>query len=98
MTKTICASLLLQSVFWYQLQLHSQPEHTISTVESSALRWHRTVHVWLHHKNFNAYFSKSTVNSLFKSVCIYKVLVYQSSSANQIVLLYVKQKLEILGV
>ena len=62
------------------------------------LRWHRTVHVWLHHKNFNAYFSKSTINSLFKGVCIYKVLLYQSSPANQIVQLCVKRKLEILGV
>ena len=63
-----------------------------------ALRWHRTVHVWLQHKNFNAYFSKSTVNSLFKGVCIYKVLVYLSSLVKQIALLYVKRKLEILGV
>ena len=62
------------------------------------LRWHRTAHVWLHHKNFNAYFSKSIINSLFKGVCIYKVLVYLSSPANQIVLLCVKRKLEILGV
>ena len=59
------------------------------------LRWHRTVHVWLHHKNFNAYFSKSTINSLYKGVCIYKVLVYQSSPANQIVQLCMKRKLEI---
>ena len=63
-----------------------------------SLRWHRTVHVWLHHKNFNAYFGKSTINSLFKGVYIYKVLVYLSSPANQIVLLCVKRKLEILDV
>ena len=62
------------------------------------LRWHRTVHVWLHHKSFNAYFSKSTINSLFKGVYIYKVLVYLSSPANQIVQLCVKRKLETLGV
>ena len=62
------------------------------------LRWHRTVHVWLHHKNFNAYFSKSINNNLFKVVCIYKVLLYLSSPANQIVQLCVKWKLEILGV
>ena len=29
MTKTICTSLSLQSVFLYQLQLHSQWEYTI---------------------------------------------------------------------
>ena len=62
------------------------------------LRWHRTVHVWLHHKIFNAYFSKSTNNNHFKGVCIYKVLLYLSFPANQIVLLCVKRKLEILGV
>ena len=49
-------------------------------------------------KKFNAYFSKSTINILFKGVCTYKVLVYLSSPENQIVLLCVKQKLEILGV
>ena len=70
----------------------------IYRTKKRALRWHRTVHVWLHHKNFNAYFSKSTINSLFKGVCIYKVLVYLSSPANQIVLLCVKRKLEILDV
>ena len=42
--------------------------------------------------------AKSTINSLFKGVCIYKVLLYQSSPANQIVQLCVKQKLEILSV
>ena len=46
-------------------------------------------------KNFNAYFSKSTIN---KGVCIYKVLVYLSSPANQIIQFCVKWKLEILGV
>ena len=70
----------------------------LSTKSFYKLRWHRTVHVWLHHKNFNAHFSKSTINSLFKGVCIYKVLVYLSSPANQIVLHCVKRKLEILGV
>ena len=29
MTKTICTSLSLQSVFLYQLQPHAQHEHTI---------------------------------------------------------------------
>ena len=62
------------------------------------LRWHRTVHVWLRHKIFNAYFSKSTNNNLFKGVRIYKVLLYLSSPANQIVQLCVKRKLEILDV
>ena len=38
------------------------------------------------------------INSLFKGVYIYKVLVYLSSPANQIVQLCVKRKLEILGV
>ena len=61
------------------------------------LRWHRTVQVWLHHKIFNAYFSKSTINNLFPCACIYKVLLYLSSPVNQIVQLCVKRKLEILG-
>ena len=33
MTKTICTSLSLQSVFLYQLQPHSQHEYTIVCVE-----------------------------------------------------------------
>ena len=73
---------------------------TIYTTKTKCLllRWHRTVHVWLHHKIFNAYFSKSTINNLFLCACIYKVLLYLSSPANQIVQLCVKRKLEILGV
>ena len=32
MTKTVCTCLSLQSVFLYQLQLHSQPGYTIAQV------------------------------------------------------------------
>ena len=90
---------LSQPILWIVTVCATYWAHTTAVcVLMVALRWHRTVHVWLHHKNFNAYFSKSIINSLFKGVCIYKVLVYLSSSANQIVQLCVKRKLEILGV
>ena len=80
--------------------MHDQPALYVKSLWPLCMyiRWHRTVHVWLHHKIFNAYFSKSTINSCFKGVCIYKVLVYLSSPANQIIQLCVKRKLEILGV
>ena len=82
---------------WFLSQL-TTPNLVKTAWNIANLRWHRTVHVWLPHKNFNAYFSKSTINSLFKGVCIYKVLVYLSSPANQIAQLCVKWKLEIPGV
>ena len=54
--------------------------------------------VWLHHKNFNVCFCKSTTNSFLKIVSIYKVFVYPSSPANQTVQLCVKHELKIKGV
>ena len=64
----------------------------------SYLRWLGTIHVWLHHKNQNACFSKSTTNRLLKGVSIYKALVNLSSAANKSVQLWVKRELEIEGV
>ena len=62
------------------------------------LKWLRTIHVWLHHKNLNVYFSKTVIVNLLKEVSIYKVFVYLSSPANQSAQLLVKRELEIQGV
>ena len=59
------------------------------------LRWLGTIHVWLHHKNQNACFGKSTTNRLHKGVSIYKAFVNLSSPANNSVQLWVKHELEI---
>ena len=48
------------------------------------LRWLETIHVWLHHKNQNAGFSKSTTNRLHKGVSIYKAFVNLSSPATKV--------------
>ena len=58
----------------------------------------QNIHVWLPHKNSNAYFSKSIIITLLKGVSIYKVLVYLFSPANRSIQLLVKRKLEIEGV
>ena len=64
----------------------------------TTLRWLETIHVWLHHKNLNACFSKSSTNRLLEGVSIYKEFDNLSSPANKSVQLWVKRELEIEGV
>ena len=55
----------------------------VTIVAYVGLRWLATIHVWLHHKNLNAWFSKSSTNRLLEGVSIYKAFDNLSSPANK---------------
>ena len=79
---------------WVKWRRYYQPE----SYKFEILRWLITIHVWLHHKNLNACFSKTIIVNLLKVVSVYKVFVYLSSPANRSAQLLVKRELEIQGV
>ena len=81
---------------FYHLQALIDPAGC--TVSAKVLKQLGTIHVWLHHKNLNAYFSKSFTKRLLEGVSIYKAFVNLSSPANKAVQLWVKHELEIEGV